>query len=231
MPFRVLPAPKEFKRRIDIALEGLPGQKALADDILVFGVGGTDLEAVEDHDRNLKEMFIRCRQKGIKLSSAKMQVRQKQVNCMGHIISSEGLGADPYKLKAINEMPSPTDKEGVRRELGLINYIQKFAPNLADLIKPLRELVKKDNKFVWEDKIQGKCLEQVKQALTQAPVLKFLDPQKKTVLQCDASKSGLGACLLQDGHPVAYASKALTPTETNYGMPTLKRNYCQLTLE
>ena len=46
-------------------------------------------------------------------------------------------------------------------------------------------------------------LDQVKQVLTQAPVLKFFDPQKKTVLQCDATMSGLGACLMQDEHPVA----------------------------
>ena len=110
----------------------------------------------------------------------------------------------------------PTDKEGVQRVLGMINYVQKFAPNLADLAEPLRELVKKDNEFVWDKDVHGQCLDQVKQVLTQAPVLKFFDPQKKTVLQCDASMSGLGACLMQDEHPVAYASRALTPTETNY---------------
>ena len=216
MPFGVSPAPEEFQRRIDIALEGLPGQKAIADDILIFGAGDTDQEALDDHDRNLKEVFNRCRQKGIKLNAEKMQLRQKQVSYMGHIISSEGLGADPNKLKAINDMPPPTDKEGVQRVLGMVNYVQKFAPNLADLVKPLRELVKKENEFVWEEEVHGQCLKQVKQVLTQAPVLKFFDPQKKTVLQCDASMSGLGACLLQDGHPVAYASRALTPTETNY---------------
>ena len=64
---------------------------------------------------------------------------------MGHINSSEGLGADPNKLKAINKMPSPTDRADVQRVLGMVNYVQKFAPNLADLAKPLRELVKKQN--------------------------------------------------------------------------------------
>ena len=216
LPFGVSPAPEEFQRRIDIALEGLPGQKAIADDILVFGAGDTEEEALIDHDRNLREVFNRCRQKGIKLNAEKIQFRQKQVSYMGHIISSEGLQADPNKLKAINEMPPPTDKEGVQRVLGMINYVQKFAPNLADLAKPLRELVKKDNEFVWDEEVHGQCLDQVKQVLTQAPVLKFFDPQKKTVLQCDASMSGLGACLMQDEHPVAYASRALTPTETNY---------------
>ena len=58
---------------------------------------------------------------------------------MGHIISSEGLRADPNKLKAINEMPPSPDKEGVQRVLGMINYVQKFAPNLAYLAKPVRE--------------------------------------------------------------------------------------------
>ena len=60
---------------------------------------------------------------------------------MGGIISSEGLRADPNKLKAINEMPPPTDKEGVQRVLGMIYYVQKFAPKLADLAKPLRGLL------------------------------------------------------------------------------------------
>jgi len=175
----------------------------------VFGAGDTDEEALKDHDRNLREV-------GIKLNSEKIQFRQKQVSYMGHIISSEGLQADPNKLKAINEMPPPTDKEGVQRVQGMINYVQKFAPNLADLAKPLRELVKKDNEFLWDKEVHGQCLDQVKQVLTQAPVLKFFDPQKTTVLQCDASMSGLGACLMQDRHPVAYASRALTPTETNY---------------
>ena len=110
-----------------------------------------------------------------------MQFRQKRVSYMGHIISSEGLRADPNKLKAINEMPPPTDKEGVQRVLGMISYVQKFATNLADLAKPLRELVKKDHEFVWDKEVHGRCLDQVKQILTQAPVLKFFGHQKKTV--------------------------------------------------
>ena len=126
MPFGVSPALEEFQRRIDIGLEGLPGQKAIADDILVFGAGDTDEETLKDHERNLREVFNRCRQKGIKLNSEKIQFRQKQVSYMGHIISSAGLRADPNKLKAINEMPPPTDTEGVQRVLGMINYVQKL---------------------------------------------------------------------------------------------------------
>ena len=87
LPLGVSPAPEEFQRRIDIALEGLPGQKGIADDILVFGAGDTDEQALKDHDGDLREVFNRCRQKGIKLNSEKIQFRQKQVSYMGHIIS------------------------------------------------------------------------------------------------------------------------------------------------
>ena len=203
MPFGLSPAPEEFQRRIDLALEGLPGQKVIADDILVFGSGDTDQEALKDYDRNLREVLTRCQHKGIKLNVDKMQFRKKEVTYMGHVVSLEDLGADPNKLRAINNMPAPTNK-------------QKFAPDLADLVKPLRDLVKKENEFVWELEVHGKCLEKLKNVLTEAPVLKFFNSQKKTVLQCDASLGGLGACLLEDGHPVVYVSRALTASEINY---------------
>ena len=51
---------------------------------------------------------------------------------------------------------------GVQRVLGMVNYVQEFAPNLTDLAKSLRELVKQENEFVWEEEVHGKYLEQVK---------------------------------------------------------------------
>ena len=65
MSFGLSPPLEEFLRRIDIALEGVPGQKAIANDILVFGPGDTEEEAFEDHDRKLREVFTRCSQKGV----------------------------------------------------------------------------------------------------------------------------------------------------------------------
>ena len=59
-------------------------------------------------------------------------------------------------------------------------------------------------------------MEEIRTILSSVPVLKFFDVTKQTVLQCDASETGLGACLIQEGHPVAYASRALTAAEKNY---------------
>lgn len=63
---------------------------------------------------------------------------------------------------------------------------------------------------------QDKAMEQVKHALTSEPLLQYFDVEKETTLQVDSSKSGLGAVLMQCGHPVAYASRALTDSEKNW---------------
>jgi len=80
------------------------------------------------------------------LNADKMQFRQKEVTCLDHVVSSEGLGGDPSKLRAINDIPARKDKPRCvhLRVLGMVNYLKKFSPELADLVKPLRELVKKD---------------------------------------------------------------------------------------
>ena len=68
MPFGISPAPEEFQHRLDNALEDLPGVQPIYDDILVYGLGNIDEEAVADHNRKLLSLLQCCREKGIKLS-------------------------------------------------------------------------------------------------------------------------------------------------------------------
>ena len=97
----------------------------------------------------------------------------------------------------------------------MVQYLSKFLPNLSDMTKPLRELTQQDVEWCWED-AQITALGQLKEAVTRTPVLRYYNLNDEVTLQCDASKSGLGATLLQNGQPVAYASRALTPAETRY---------------
>lgn len=190
MAFGITSAPEEFQRKMDIILEGLDGTKATADDILVFGTGSTQEEAEKSHDERLTAVLERCRQKGVRLNKDKMQFKQQKVAYMGHVITSDGLQADPNKIKAIFNMPIPTHKEAVQRLLGMTNYVQRFAPGLADATKPLRDLLKKESVFLW-DESHDKAFNEVKSILTKALVLKYFSQEKKSVLQCDASKDGL----------------------------------------
>ena len=94
--------------------------------------------------------------------------------------------------------------------------MQKFAPGLSELTKPIRDLLKEGVEFVWEASFHGECSKGVKAVIASAPVLKFFDPSEEAVLNCDAFQHGLGACLMQNGQPVAYASRSLTSAESNY---------------
>ena len=158
-----------------------------------------------------------CRSVGnnVKLNKEKIKLRSKEVSFMGHVISEKGLKPDPEKLKAVLEMPTPTDVASVRRFIGFTNYLSKFLPGLSDVCKPLWDLTGKDMEWFWTD-VHNSAIDQVKQRVTSAPVLKYFDATKDTTLQCDASEKGLGAVLTQDGHPIAYASRALTEVETRY---------------
>ena len=100
MPFGISPAPEEFQRRMDEALEGLEGTKAIHDDILVYGCGNTDEEAVRDHNRKLTALMDRCKQKNIKLNLDKLKLGLESVSYLEHVISKQGLSADPRKVQA-----------------------------------------------------------------------------------------------------------------------------------
>ena len=134
---------------------------------------------------------------------------------MGHVLTSHSVKMNPEKAKAVQEMPKPEDVEGIQRINGFVNYLAKFLLGLADVMEPLRQLTRRDTEWQWIEE-QEKSFEEVKKLVTAAPILSYYDPKEELVIQCDASQNGLGAALLQKGKPIAYASRALTDTETRY---------------
>ena len=105
----------------------------------------------------------------------------------------------------------------MERLLGVINYVGKFIPDMSTIIHPIRELLQKEVQFTWQWE-QIKAFQRVKERLSTAPALAFFNGTKPIVVSCDASQHGLGAVLhvLQEGRPIAYASRALTSAETRY---------------
>ena len=114
---------------------------------------------------------------------------------MGHLLTSEDLCPDPMKVKAIAEMPQPTDKKAVEWLLGCINYLSRYLPKLAEVVAPLRTLTEKSVPFYWQSQ-QQQSFEQVKKLVTTTPVFKFYNVEEEVTIQCDASEKGLGATLL-----------------------------------
>lgn len=171
-------------------------------------------DAIADHDRKLTSLLTHCREWKIKLNQAKNELKKTSIPYIGHVLTSEGVKANQSKISSITEMKNPTEKSGVQWLLGTANYLAKFLPKLSNAAEPLRQLTRDDADFTWE-KVHDEALAQIKRLVTSTPVLKYYDPETELVLQGDASETGLGAALMQDGKPVAYASWALPATERN----------------
>ena len=131
MPFGVSVAPEEFERSLHEKLDGLPGTVVIRDDVLVMGQGDTHEQAVADHDSKLRRLLQR--EVNLKLNKATINLRQTEVHFMGHVVTSQGLKPDPGKVKAVEEMPSPTCKKELSSLLGFVNYLSKFLPRLSKL--------------------------------------------------------------------------------------------------
>ena len=134
---------------------------------------------------------------------------------MGVTLTDKGVKPDPRKQANIQAMPAPTNKEEVRRLNGVVTYLSRFSEALSTTSAPLRTLLKNDVAFTWEANEQ-QAFDEIKALISSAPLLKYFNPDLPVEIQTDASSSGLGACLMQGGQPVQYASRALTETEKRY---------------
>ena len=209
LPMGIRSSQDLFQRKVDETFESLPGVTSICDDVLVFGRTRTE------HDRNLRNVLAKSRETGLRFNPDKIQIGLTSVKYYGHVISSDGLKPSPDKLSAILNMPNPTNRAELETLLGMITYLTKFQKNLAEITSPMRALLRKDVEFSWGSE-QSEAFHKVKTALTQSPVLSYYDPGKPVRLQVDSSSKGLGVCCMQDGKPIAYASKTLTPTEVAY---------------
>ena len=122
---------------------------------------------------------------------------------------------DPKKIEAIIQMDPPQNVANLQSFNGMVNYLKKFSPVLSKLSEPLRRPCKSGVKQAWKSEQQN-AFETIKQVIMILPVLTYFGKTKKHIIQCDASKKGLGAVLLQESKPVRYVSRALTETEQRY---------------
>ena len=126
---------------------------------------------------------------------------------------------DPERVEAIQNVPLPPTKKSLQSFLGHINFIRRFIPNLAELMRPLK-LLKKDDKYEWSE--EGKiAFKTIKDAIDKSPVLISLDYSKDFQIFSFASEDTIAGVLLQknnEGHeqPIAFMSKALQNSELNY---------------
>ncbi len=214
LPFGIASAPAIFQRTMDTILQGLAHVSCYIDDILITGV------TEEEHLQNLEEVLKRLQLHGITAKSQKCAFMQQSVEYLGHRIDGDGLHTSPKKVEAVQFAPRPRNPKQLRSFLGLVLYYGKFLPNLASLLSPLHDLLKKDTRWRWSRECEH-AFRQAKELLSSAAVLAHYDPRLPLRLAADASEYGVGTVLSHvypDNweRPIAYASRTLTASERNY---------------
>ena len=152
LPMGSIVAQDVFQRKLDAIFLDIPGVTGIADDMVIYGK--TDLE----HDRHLINFLDICRKNTLTLNPDKMQFRLPQVSFFGHQWSAKGLSPDPKNFAAVKRMDLPEDVKTMQSFLGLVNYLNRFSPRLAELSEPLREVCRQDTEFQLTKSVHGAFL-------------------------------------------------------------------------
>ncbi|XP_071477891.1 uncharacterized protein [Diadema antillarum] len=209
LPFGLSVSQDIFQERMDHIIAQVPGCVGIADDIAVFS------QTEAEHDHNLLQLMETARREGLVFNSTKCHIKTDHIEFFGSVYTADGIRPDPKKVEDVRQMPTPQDKDDLQRSLGFFTYLAPYIPNYAERSSILRDLLKKDVPFLWQEDHQH-AFDDLKQAITSESCLKYFNPQEETTVEVDASQKGLGACLLQGGIPVAFASKSLSPAQANY---------------
>jgi hypothetical protein len=131
------------------------------------------------------------------------------------VVSSEGIAVGPSKVKELLEWKPPMTVSEVQSFLGLAGYYRRFILNFSKIAKPITELLKKGNKYVWSEACD-EAFKHLKKLLTTSPVLAQPDTTKSFDVYCDASGIGLGGVLMQEGQVISYSLRQLRSHEEHY---------------
>ena len=196
-----------FQSKLDAIFIGMEGVTGIADDMVI--AGRDEME----HDRNFLAFMEKCKNNNFTLNAEKIQLKQSQVSFYGHCWLKQGISLDPKKIEALNHVEFPPDKKTMRSFLG--NYLNWYSALSAHLTAPLSALTHQAVDYK-PSKEHFENFNRLKVEVSNMRALPYFDDNAETTLQMDASKKGLGACIIQKGKVVCYASRALTKTEQNH---------------
>lgn len=212
MPFGLKNAPATFQRLMNSVLVGLINKICIVylDDILIFST------SLKEHLDSIKRVFKRLRETGLKIQVDKCNFLKRETEFLGHVLTPEGVKPNPNKIKVIQELKLPNTLKQIKSFLGVTGYYRKFIRDYAKIAYPITRYLKMGMKINENDPNYISAFEKLKNIISEHPILKYPDFNKKFVLVTDASNFALGAVLTQDGHPISFASRTLNDHERNY---------------
>lgn len=227
MPFGLCGAPITFTRAM-YEIKQYLGSSFLIyiDDVILAS------ESEKEHLSEIHQFFDIVKQFGMRLKLKKCLFGQKEIKYLGFLISEMVIKIDPRDIEPIEKIAAPKTLTELRSFIGTVNYFRRFIPGFAKLLGPLYEMTK-DGKFRspqnWTE-LEWNSFYEVKERLKSAPVLAPPNPNKPYEIETDASSHGVGAILIQDQHPIAFASRVLKDCETRYHINELEAMAIQYAL-
>ena len=214
--FGVSSAPEIYQNEIRKVVQGIPGVANMSDDMVVHGPNKAE------HDKRLEQVFRRLEATGLTLNRSKCVFGVSEIDFLGHKLSDRGLDPGAGKVESVLAFRQPKCASEIRSFMGLVNYMGRFIPHLADLSEPLRKWTCKEYKDKPVDfgHAEVQAFNSLKSALANHETLGFFDVKADTMVFADASPVGLGAVLVQvqDMVPrvISYANRSLTDVEKRY---------------
>lgn len=223
MPFGLKTAGASFTRAMNEALKELGNQFLIIylDDILIAS------DNLQDHLEHLRQVFACLKRVGFKLNVEKCEFIKEEIKFLGHTFDQIKAEINDDTRKAISSFERPKTKRALQSFLGLINWDRRFIENLAQLTRPMEELLAKDRKFIWTNK-QQEAFDKMKLAFEKAGELFLIKKNGEFGIYADASIKGLGARLFQydketqKEYTLAFASRSLKGAEKNYHITDLE---------
>lgn len=212
MPFGLKNAPATFQRLINTILSDFINKICVVylDDILIFST------SFQEHISDIRKVLGKLNEANLKLQINKCKFFGKETLYLGHTLTSEGVKPNQAKVDIISNLRLPKSVKQIKSFLSVTGYYRKFMRDYSKVAYPMIRYLKKDVKLDINDPNYIHSFEKLKKILTESPVLKYPNFEKRFQLVTDASGEALGAVLQQDGHPICFASRTLNDHERNY---------------
>jgi len=210
LPMGLCNAPDIFQEKMSELMEGLEFARAYIDDLLVVSKGD-----FTDHLDKIESIFSRLSEAGLKVNASKSHFACDELEYLGYLINKSGVKPTMKKVQAILGIETPQTRKQLRSFVGMVNYYRDMWPQRSHLLAPLTALTSSKIPFKWNESCQ-ESFEKLKMLIAKQTLLTYPDFNKPFEVHTDASKVQLGACISQEGKPVAFYSRKLNPAQTRY---------------
>ena len=183
--------PAAFQKVMGYTLVGIQKTHCFLDDIIIVSRGSK-----EEHVKSVYKCLKKLDEDNLRINLPKCHFAKTEIEWLGHNFTQSGIAPLESKTAAILNLSAPKNLKQLRSFLGSVHYLGKFIPNLSQLCHPLRPLLKKNTKFVWNDEHETH-FQSIKNKVANATENTHYNPHLETRIKCDASRAGLGAALKQ----------------------------------